>query len=595
MAIKTPRTPRQEIVTPDVSQPSIIDSRALVAEAVQDVGRIASGMGAVEAQVGAIDEKNRLKLVAKLEKEQEAQDRADATDAVTISKGSLNEHVQSLKILEQRKANGATVNYDTFSNKLVTETVEQLQTDRAKDLYLEDMGLVNINNRDSVMTHERTETIKGQKAAFSASADVSVQTGIESFDNPNVHAVEEDNIEIQADSLREVSGWSKDERDVWEAEKKSKMYEGVVRQWAITDPETARLSFETNKDKIDATRHDELDALVSKNQTNQKGKELSESIALQTDDFEEQKNLAKAHKDADVSDNALARIRANQTDKLAKDKRSKEAARDNMFGNIHKMSRGEGTTLTQMLELANSTPNDKDNADYDKYARAKFEDINGVAREGDVNKYLTLLDDIEAGKYSKASELESFYADLSLPQFNKAIGNLESKLQEDKTGVKKAEGDIKYSTAKDAFSVALGVKYDVEDEDQNQQFMFAYDKLIEAGITDHHEATKFVQNLLIDGSVRGRLWDSTLSRPEAESEGKLNQWLPELLDIKDDNGDERRSIDTAFRSRGIRTKNETLMRLFKKDAILNLKLSEAEKAEYRRLISQEGVVHPVRR
>lgn len=339
--------------------------------AIEEVGRIAGQVAGAELDVQRLEQAKQEKIDKALAKDKLLKDRTSATNAFVTYQNSLNGESNRLRENKGLTAEGNRLKFDTFSDGAFNKINETLTTDGARARFAADVTLHNINARQSEAVYENKEKFKGRESSYIVAGTASVQQGIRDFDNPNTHAISEDHIEESGWSLQELLSWDNPKTTLYISQKKSEMYEGIVRKWAIDDAEVARLSFETNKSKIDPTRHDELDALVSKKQTNQKAKEATDEIMLKHDTEKEQLEAAqKTIKDADVLDKTNKNIRTQNADKTRTEKQDKAAYRSDMFGKLHDLSRLPDVGLTQMLDLANSAEDGKDRSDFDKYARA---------------------------------------------------------------------------------------------------------------------------------------------------------------------------------------------------------------------------------
>jgi hypothetical protein len=311
--VASERTPSVRLADPTV--PSAIPG------AIEEVGRLAGEVAGDEIARQRIEQEKQEKIDKALAKDQLLKDKTSATNAFVTYQNSLNDESNRLKSRKGLTAEGVRLEFDTFSKAAYTKINENLTTPGSQEMFFADSQLHDINARQNMAVYERDETFKGRDSSFRVAGAAAVKSGITDYQNPNTHAISEDHIEENGTSLQELNGWDKPTTDAYTFKQKSEMYEGIVRKWAIDDPEVARLSFDVNKDNIDPTRHDELDALVSKNQTNQKAKEATDDIMINHPD-DERAALEEANKieDADVSAKAKDDIRT----RFADNKRIKE-------------------------------------------------------------------------------------------------------------------------------------------------------------------------------------------------------------------------------------------------------------------------------
>lgn len=402
---------------------------ATEAQALETAGRAVSAVGETQGQLAALDqaaqakeEARQLKLRDKLLKEQEARYKANVTDAVTISKGAINEKVLQVQGLSQNNAKGATADYKAFYEKTLQEGSVNLQSDREKELYRVAMDPYGLTSRGSVMKHEQQETKKGRIATYSASQTNSVDNGI-SFvagatpdasgnyirsynDSVITVGLEEDAIKRSAQELADEQGWSKEEREKNESENISKMYEEIVRQWAYKDIEFAKLSYETNKDKIAGDKRDDLVKLLDEKNVAQMAQDATESILIKTDNERD----ALAAKDQISDPEVRAQTNANIKDKYSTDRRLLKQDRDNyaykMNGELFSLSRLPDVGMTQLKDHISTAP-ENERAGFEKYARALIDDRDkDIPKVTDAALYSNVMDNINKGKYRDRQALQ---------------------------------------------------------------------------------------------------------------------------------------------------------------------------------------------
>jgi hypothetical protein len=378
-----------------------------ISGALEAVGEVATTLGRAEVQLQEIEQRKAEKREAAILKDKLLKDKTAATNAFVTYQGTLNEKENEIRARKQLAASGSALEFKTFSNESFNKINQTLTSPEAQELFFEDARLHNLNRHHQASVYEREETEKGMESSFTNATKVSVETGIRDFKNPNTHGISEDHIEENARSLQELKGWSKDETDLYIANNKSRMYEAIVRKWAIEDAEIARLSFETNMDKIDPERHDELDTLLKVNDTNQKAKVATDDIMLQySDDEKAALEAANNIEDAEVSAKTKQDIRTRFADNARIKKQDSEIYRNDMFGKLHDMSRLPDAELTQMLDLANSAEDGKDRSDFSKYARALIDSRDKTKPIVTDNvKYNEILSNISAGVYPDLATL----------------------------------------------------------------------------------------------------------------------------------------------------------------------------------------------
>jgi hypothetical protein len=477
-------------------------------------------------------------------------------------------------------ADGTTKKATEWFKKTQDSLLSKAKTERERQLITSSLGTEQTKILDKVSDHE----FKQLNLAEVELSDSVYTNAIREAGAPDSNNTDRKDAELKAiDALNfKYKDFDKETRLKGVADGMSAFHEAIINGKIIGDLEFAKQYFNDTKQAILPKQREVIRKAIRKETVSQTARSIANDISLKEDDRTKwSAQVDKMTKDEEIRKEAQSILDAKKKDRDAHDNELKQREytdgltavlkADNLDAGLEEAKKiDDPENQVKAIRVANSL-----------YAR-KARDI-----ETNIPVYANVLDRINAGEFRSVSELTEFYPDLSTSHYNHAISVLQSKLNDDKGD------DIKYKTAIDAYTFAVGEAYDVEDEDQNREFTFAYDKLVDMGITDFDTATKTIRNLVIEGEVRGALWDSTLTRQEAEAEGKLNKWLPNLLEVEDDNGVERRKVDDLLRSRGIVTKNETLKRLFKKDAILKLPLSKNEVAEYRRLLNLAGKTRPI--
>jgi hypothetical protein len=405
--------PSRTVAPQTVSQPTQaaqVDETAPIVNALDIVGRTTQSLAETGIKGEILDAKEQERLDALAIKKQEDADKADATEAVTLSKGAINQQMIAYKSRKKRTASGVTLEYDAFAKELYEKTLEGLPNERAKALYVEDMLAVNINSRNSVLEHENAEQTASFISAATSSANISVESGIANFDNPNTHLIEEDNIQEQAISMQELNGWSPEERQEWESERLSAMYEGIVRQWAITDAETARLSFDTNKEKIDPTKYDELEKVLTTNKSVQDGGALANEAMLQGETEGERLEWLTKNASTDEATNkeARAQVRLQSADQRDQQKRDAIKSDDNILADIQAL-KDSGGTKAQAMNLIIGASSAKEQLSLRKTIDGLFKPVDALPPDNTTDDYATHLttvyQDIEAGQYTSLSQL----------------------------------------------------------------------------------------------------------------------------------------------------------------------------------------------
>jgi hypothetical protein len=556
------------------------------AEAIEQIGRGVTALGEEAQRVKIAEEKIQATF-------KERKDKLWADEQTIV----LNNRIRGLRAgyLTDPNTDGLGVRHQKDLEKVKTEILNTTTDEQQKAFFLSNYNAKATVALNAASTYEVNKFKEREANTLIAINENAVRAAAEAA--PLIGSQEGDlalmdsRNDLENVMERQTEGMTASQKKNFKAEGRSAYHLAVLNSLVPVSATKAQDYYNKNKKEIVPENRQAVEDVLTVEDTLQSAQEATDEIMAIESDPAERMRLAREFKHTGTEEEQA---------KKRKETESQVKTRNTELKQLEKEV--ELDTLYTALEAINLAPN-KDAGDLiakrlpephqtqalahsESRFKRKTEDV-----ITDRTVQVQVYEDIDNRKITGVRQLLPFQSKLSETDYNRVITELRRKTGKGQD----VEKTIKWSTMKEAFSTAMVEKYDVEDEDQNDQIMFAYDKIVESGITGHHEATKFIQNLLIDGSVRGRLWDSTLSRPEAEAEGKLHQWLPDLLEVEDDNGAERRNIDAAFRSRGIRTKNETLMRLYKKDAILKLKLTESEKAEYRRLVSQEGVVHPVRR
>jgi hypothetical protein len=197
---------------------------------------------------------------------------------------------------------------------------------------------------------------------------------------------------------------------------------------------------------------------------------------------------------------------------------------------------------------------------------------------------------IDHGEIKTVSDLIEFKPDLSNADYNRFITELRNKKSPDAK-----VGFVKYATAKTAYETLKRKKYDVGNKEHTREFMFiqsGLDKKAQSLGRDltPEEARKETALLMVDGEAIGAgpfgVTDPDMSFIEATQKGVVDIWAPDINDDDIDKGQERREIKEAYAKFGIITDNEELLRLYKKEVIMNIPLSAIEKKRLNNLVNQ---------
>lgn len=553
------------------------------AEAFVGIGRELQDVSETFRRAEEAELKEEQKINIALEKQraevQERKDKMYADAALLEFQEAWSTNKNDFLGTRRLNADNVTEKVKAWYTKTKSGILGRAANDRQKELISAKINPEITMILNKVSDHEIKELLLNEQEQ----QDSLYANAVSRASAPDSNVVDRKSAELTAiEALNQkYKGYDAEARNKGVAEGMAAFHVSVINGKLVDDLEFAKQYFKDIKQAIPPKEREEVRKLIKKEDIYQTSNRLANDIILkESDNVKWQDMVDKATSDPDIRDKTKSILEARKKDDDAHTEELKKRA---LLDGLDKIR--EAPNLTAALAEADKIDDPLDAEKARKYANARYERKKRDV-ETNINVYTDVLDRINNGEFKEVRELNEFYPDLSTSHFDKAVSALNSKLGKD--------GDvIKYSTAKDAFSVALGEKYNVEDISQNRKFKVAYDSLTDAGITDFDTAVKHLKNLFIEGEViEGGwlgLWDSDMDRTTAERENKIDKWLPNILtEDEDPTLSELRTIQNNLRALGVTTKNDIINRLYKKSEILKLPLSKAEIDQYRKLLRENS-------
>lgn len=566
--------------------PAIQQQRSVSAGG-QEVAQAITQLGGVVEKIGEqIERKEVAENKALLQAQKEAlelQERKDKmySDATTLEyRQKWSDEKDKFLGVQRLNADGISKKFTDWYAKTSSTLIGKGTNPRQKELIRASLDTEFTANYEKVKDHESNQLRLTEKELKQSLFDNAKNTA----GSPDSNALDILNEELTArDALDELyKDHDPASKDKLKAEGISSFHESVVNGKLINDLDFAKKYFKEAKGEILPGPREELRKSIHEQDVRQTSIKIADKVSdTEKDSANWVQRVDILTKDEEIRDKAKEILKARKKDADAHDA---------------ELTKREFTDTLDLVIKANNLEDGiaKANTIQDPENRLKAINVaNSIHErkkrdvETDFKVWADVKDRIHAGEFKNTTELLEFFPSFSASDFKVLSNELDAYLTEQKSGKKVDDGAIKHSTLKDAFSVALGVKYDVEDTDQMRDFRYAYDKLREKNITDFGEAKDEIRKLILDGEIFGgekfQLWEPDMTRAEAEATGQLDKWMPNILDEDVDSGAERQSIINALSQDGITDPGDTLMRLYKKDSILNLPLSDGQKALYRRL------------
>jgi hypothetical protein len=550
------------------------------AQAISQLGGTIERLGGQIGQKQEREERRALAIQQEAAKVQERKDKMYANASTLEYKQKYADESITFTGTTRLEADGIADKYKEWHTKAQDDILSRSKTEREKELVRAQLDSEFTKNYVNVKTHEG----KQLQLAETELNDSLYSNAVLEAGTVGASEITILDAELTArDALdNKTKGMDAETAKKVKASGMSDFHQSVVEGKIVSDLAFAKEYYKETKNDIVPKEREELRQAIRKETVSQTAQNIADTIsATQDDRLTWSSHVEVLTKDKEIQEKARQILDAKKKDEDAHDeelvKRDYLTGLDNVFN---------AKNLEDGLQKANLIENPENRLKAVRVAESLY-----ARKKRDVETNMTVfaktLDRINQGEFTTATELLEFYPDLSNADYQKLVNELDSYGKTKQTG-KAAEGTMKYSTMKDAFTVALGVKYDVEDEEQNVQFKYAYDKLVDMGITDFDTAKNEIRKFILDGEVRGGLYDPDMTRQEAENTGQLDKWLPDLLDRDLDLGAERKVIVDAFAQDGINENvlfttlgNDILAKLYKKNTILGLPLSKAEQALYR--------------
>jgi hypothetical protein len=379
----------------------------------------------------------------------------------------------------------------------------------------------------------------------------------------------------------------------------SSFHESILNRKVALNAVDAKEYYDKNKKQILPDKRDAIEKLLKKEGIIQYSQQRADEIVLTEPDSSKWAEIGRKEKDPEKRDATVKRLKTRKTELDQTDKDAQKEAYLDTLDKIANVAKNE----EEGLDFAANLENPEDQIKAEKVATERFK-----RKEKDATTsrkvQAKVLEMIENKEITRPTELIEFYPDLRDSDYNTALTRLKNQGNVD------AKGFVKYETAKKAFQLVNDEKFDVDSEAQATNFMYSLeylDKEAQALGRDLTavEANKLTRQAFIDGNVERESFTilgydisqegAALTLQEAVSKGVLDKWTADVNDDSVDGGVERKQIIDALRKQGIITEDETVLRLYKKEAILKLELSQKQKELLNKKINKIGVIRSIKR
>ena len=554
---------------------SAADFGALEAEVVGQLGRQITQVGQIAQTAQAREEQRQAKF-------KDRDDKLKANEAFN----KLNDSFRKYKLEPLSKigvdTRGITDKGDIDIAKIMKKAEDGLDNDEQRNLFRAKSASKREILLGQLQGHESTEFRKAEVAAIDSSIENGIRDAAEvtaTLTGSERDLALSDIREFLKDDLEEkTQGMMPAQAKNVRNEVVSAFHESVLNEMVAVNAGEAQAYYNKNKKEVIPENREAVENLINKEDVLQFGQDKASEIALRESD----RSLWVATARIEIKDEAKrkATIKELETRKKELDQHDSDKKQEAYEGALRYII-NDATDLSDAINKANTLDDPIQQQKALKISEERFE-IKKRATVTDRDVQAIIFGKIDSGEITRVDQLLEFTADLSDGDYDKLITAVRNKAAKDK-GAKVPE--INYTTAKRAFEIAKSEGYDVDNETHTREFMFLLQELDgmsrEKGVSlIQVEANKAVNTLIIqEGEAIGAniFYDPDLTYFEAFSKDLLDIWLPDVNDESNDGGREFQDIKKAFLNRGYNTDDETLFRLYKKDAILNLELSAQQR------------------
>jgi hypothetical protein len=555
----------------------------------------ASAFGGTEAELitqigGALTQFGEARQKAQSEFK-DRNDKLHATEAVLKYKDYWREQKGTYLNKFRTDARGITETAKTDTDKFIRTLLDGAENDEQRLLIEmalrpeQDVGL------DKTQSHEVTEFRTSEKETAGAMIENSIRDAADNHDNPNTifHNWLNLNDAIEA----QTKGMSKEVKKNVKAEKISDFHLAVLNSKVVEDAEGAKKYYAEHEKDILPENRKAVEDVLNKEDTLQFSQQKADEIVLTEPDRSKWSETARKTQDPEKREATVNRLK---TRKAELDQLDKEAQQNAYLDALDKISKS--ANLEDGLDIAAKLENPEDALKAQKVAEARFaRKTRDVVTDRKVQA--EVLEKIANKEIKTPQQLLEFYPWLSDQHYDRALTELKNTANPDAQ-----VGFVKYTTAKTAYETVKGIKYDVEQDNQEfmtvQSYLDRQAQILGRDLTPE-EANKFAAQSITEGEIvgSGLIWDDEMTLIEAYQTGNVDKYLPFINDESVDEGQERREIDAAYAKRGIVTDNETdmetLRRLYKKEVILRIPLSINEADQLNKLVRKIGILRPISR
>jgi hypothetical protein len=561
--------------------------------AIESAGRELGQLAQEEERKRQEGEKKRLKAQKDYK---DLTDKTWARNAKTMTQDFWRKEESELLSRKGINAKGLSNEAIKRYEKMMKTVSDTAENEEQKLLYKSDIQTTRDADLNRMVSHESTET---QSAAIESALDAQANAIVYAADNYQSDlsiTVGKIDLNNAMDDLIALQGLDAQSAKRMKTKQLSIFHTSVLNPMIATDVERAQEYFKEHKKEISPDKREGIEKLIKKEDVLQFAQDYRDDMAIFEPDRTKWIGLAQKELEGEKEKKAVELIKDKIKSLEQKEKEEKENALLNAF---NKIDAAQDLDSAKIIAEGVDDPVDRKKA----IERANWRhEIKTKQPVTDRKVQAMLYAMIDSGEINKPEQLIEFEGKLKPGHYDKLITAVRNKTNKDK-GAKVPE--VNYTTAQRAFEFATSEKYDVEDSTHNKQFMYVLEEL-DALAKDkgdnlsQPEANKAAANLFVTGEVRSPLiWrfstgtDKTFH--EAAQADELDLWLPDINDESIDDGREAKDIKEALAARGIITDDETLFKLYKKEAIMNLELSDEQRQMKRRIINQIGILRPIRR
>lgn len=553
------------------------------AQAIYDIGGILKDVSTEFERRDVEKTKYQLKLdVERKKAELELQERKDKmnaqagalefTDAWRVEKNKFKSNMRL-------EADGITQKAIEWYNKTENSLMSKTKTNRERDILKSLLGPERTKLLDNISKHE-FEQLRLAEVELNDSIYANAVMDAGAPDSTDIDRVDAELKAINALNIK-YKDYDSETRLKGVAEGMSAFHESIIEGKLVVDLPFAKKYFKENKKAILTKEREALRKQIRKETIKQTAQNIAISIPLKEEDTTKwRERIDQETDDEEIKKAAWLILEAKKKDQESHDAEIKQREYTDGLNAVM-----NADNLEDARAKADLITDPEDRLKALKVADSLYEKKKKEV-ETDRNVQAQVYDKIDTGQINTVEQLIEYSPYLSTADYNRLVTELRNK-----QGKAEKVGFVKYETAKRAYEIVKNKKRDIENKEQNKEFMYLQSNL------DKHaqslgrdltpdEAIKLTAKYIVEGESIGMgifgLTDPDMSRFEATREGTLDVWAPDIEDA------ERPQIKQSLKNLlGITTDDETIMRLYKKNAILDIPLSDKQKDILNKAVDKE--------